>query len=41
MMWIADLAVLDADVDVEAEDQVRARHVLQVLDDLVVALVAG
>ena len=34
-----DLAVLDADVDVEAEDQVRARHLLEVLDDLLVALV--
>ena len=33
------LAVLDADVDVQAEDEVRAREQLQVLDDLVVALV--
>ena len=33
------LAILDADVDVEAEDQVGARDDLQVLDDLQVALV--
>ena len=32
-------AVLDADVHVQAEDQVRARHQLHVLDDLQVALV--
>ena len=33
------LAVLDADVHVQAEDQVRARDDLHVLDDLAVALV--
>ena len=33
------LAVLDADVDVQAEDQVGARDHLHVLDDLLVALV--
>ena len=33
------LAILDADVDVQAEDQVRARHQLHVFDDLQVALV--
>ena len=31
------LAVVDADVDVQAEDQVRPRHLLQVFDDLLVA----
>ena len=35
------LAVLDADVDVEAEDQVGARDLLQVLDDVVVAPFVG
>ena len=29
-----DLAVLDADVDVQAEDQVGARDQLHLLDDL-------
>ena len=33
------LAILDADVHVQAENQVRARHQLHVFDDLVVALV--
>ena len=35
----AGFAILDADVHVQAEDQVRARHELHVLDDLQVALV--
>ena len=33
------LAVLDADVDVQAEDEVGARHQLHVFDDVLVALV--
>ncbi len=33
------VAILDADVDVQAEDQVRARHQLHVFHHLLVALV--
>ena len=37
MIWKARSPVRDADVDVEAEDQVGAREQLHLLDDLVVA----